>query len=295
VWNEYQRRETVELHGVPAQRVVVTGAPAWDDWFAWQPSTTAEQFRQRLGFAPDRPIVLYVCSTRFIAPDEPRFVERWLGALREHPDERVRTASVLIRPRAEDDDRWRDTSVAKVRGVAVWPPRGELPRGVASKSNYFDSFFHSSAVVGLNTSALIEAAIVGRPVFTVLAPEYRDTQQGTLHFRCLPRDNGGPLTVAHDFPEHLAQLAHALSGARPHDQADRDFVRRFVRPHGLDRPAAQILVEAIDDQLNTAPPRPTPVRARHALAATALQPLATLANWSVSQRRLKRPRTYWLR
>src|SRR5262249_16590336 len=32
VWNEHQRREAVELHGVPADHIVVTGAQCFDEW-----------------------------------------------------------------------------------------------------------------------------------------------------------------------------------------------------------------------------------------------------------------------
>ena len=35
----------------------------------------------------------------------------------------------------------------------------------------FDTAYHSAALVGLNTSAELEAGIVGRPVLTILAPE----------------------------------------------------------------------------------------------------------------------------
>ena len=45
--------------------------------------------------------------------------------------------------------------------------------------------YHASATVGLNTSAMIEAAIVGRPVHTILVPEFQHSQEGTLHFRYL--------------------------------------------------------------------------------------------------------------
>ena len=53
--------------------------------------------------------------------------------------------------------------------------------------------FHSVAVVGVNTSALIESGIVGRPVYTVLADEFAGQQEGTLHFQHLKNVNGGLL------------------------------------------------------------------------------------------------------
>jgi hypothetical protein len=134
--------------------------------------------------------------------------------------------------------------------------------------------------VGLNTSALIEAAILGRPVFTVLDPEYRETQEGTLHFHYLPRANGGPVTVAGDLPEHLEQLAQSLSRDGQPDPADREFVRRFVRPRGLERPAVGVLVDALEAQLRAPAPQPQSDRARRAVAAMAMRPIAVLADRS---------------
>ena len=83
--------------------------------------------------------------------------------------------------------------------VAVWPALGADPVDIGAKSDYFDSIYHCAAVVGINTSALIESAIVNRPVCTWLAPRYRGTQEGTLHFHHLVQSNGGMLNVASTF------------------------------------------------------------------------------------------------
>src|SRR5207247_7762065 len=76
VWNEMQAREAVELHGVPRERVQVTGAPLYDHWFSSSPSRSREEFCRVVGLRPDRPIVLSVCSSPFVAPDEAGFVSR---------------------------------------------------------------------------------------------------------------------------------------------------------------------------------------------------------------------------
>src|SRR5687768_17214172 len=39
VWNDRQQHEAVALHGVPADRVVVVGAPRFDEFFAMRPET----------------------------------------------------------------------------------------------------------------------------------------------------------------------------------------------------------------------------------------------------------------
>ena len=61
VWNHEQEKEAVALHGV-ARPVVVTGAEAYDHWFAWTPTRTREPFCEMVGLAPDRPFIFYVGS-----------------------------------------------------------------------------------------------------------------------------------------------------------------------------------------------------------------------------------------
>ncbi len=98
VWNGVQKREAIELHNVPEDRIVVTGAQLYDDWFERQPSRDRMTFCEDFSFFADRPIILYVGSSSSIAKDEPSFVRRWLEALRSAPDTKLRRSNVLIRP-----------------------------------------------------------------------------------------------------------------------------------------------------------------------------------------------------
>jgi len=108
----------------------------------------------------------------------------------------------------------------------------------------FDTVHHSAAVVGLNTSAEIEAAIAGRPVFTILDPG-TEGQTGTLHFHYLLREHGGHVSLADNFDQHRRQLSEALAGND--DRAARErFVRGFVRPNGLDHPVSPLVADAIE-------------------------------------------------
>jgi hypothetical protein len=109
----------------------------------------------------------------------------------------------------------------------------------------FDTVHHSAAVVGLNTSAQLEAGILGRPVLTILVPEFEEGQQGTLHFSYLLKEQGGFVDVAPDFETHRRQLASAVAGDYdPH--AIRSFIEQFLRPKGIDRPATPFMVRAIE-------------------------------------------------
>ena len=274
VWNEEMKREAVELHRVPPERIAVTGAQPFDHWFGWQPSTSRGAFCQRVGLSADQPYLLYLCSSKFVAPDEAPFVRKWVNQLRESSSPTLQNAGVLVRPHPQNADQWRRFDACGLSNFAVYPPIGAAPVDASSRSDYFDSMHHSAAVVGVNTTAEIESAIVGRPVYTLLAPEFEETQEGTLHFHHLTRVNGGLLSVAEDFPDHLAQLDAALRNERGADGRCRKFVEAFVRPHGIDVPATPKLVEALE-ALGTGPaPDLVPAPIWAPLSRRLLTPLA---------------------
>ena len=284
VWNEHQRQEAAELHGIPPERVVATGAQIFDEWFVRRPTTTREEFCRRAGLPSDRPFVLYTCSSQWIAPHEVPFARRWLQAVRTGP-EPLASAGLLIRPHPQNAPQWADVDLSDDGAAAVWPRDPSARVSDQSKADFFDSLYHSAAVVGINTSALIEAGIVGRPVFSVLDDEFRSSQEGTLHFRYLVEVSGGLLRVASSLPEHVAQLATALDEDSYQERA-RAFVTTFVRPHGIERPATPILANAIEGlPAAAAPVEPTPRWAQ--IARPSLYGLALLARaaWGTLKRR----------
>jgi hypothetical protein len=133
-----------------------------------------------------------------------------------------------------------------------------------AKSDYYDSIHHSAGVVGINTSALIESAILGRRVHSLLSDDFAGTQAGTLHFAHIADDQTGFLHVSRTFEEHVAHLREAITGGPGADRRARAFVQRFVRPHGLDAPATPYLVDAFASAASSEPgaPEPRPAAAR---------------------------------
>jgi hypothetical protein len=240
VWNETQKREAIELHRVPSERVVVTGAQCFDHWFDRTPSRARQEFCNEVGLDATRPFVLWVCSALIhdSAPEAP-FVVEWIRRLRVGDDPVLRNVGVLVRPHPSRVAEWESIDIRQLDAV-VW---GSNPVDEQARADYFDSLFHSAAVVGLNTSAFIEAGIVGRPVLTIVVPEYVENQHGTVHFDYLVTAGGGLVTLGDGFDQHLGQLARAI-GATAGER--KPFVRDFVRPHGLDRAATPIFVNAVE-------------------------------------------------
>jgi hypothetical protein len=245
VWNPAMKREAVELHGVPEHRVVVTGAAAYDHWFTWRPHATRTELCSRAGLKPDRPYLLYTCSSRFIAPNEVPFVRRWIESIRRRSDT-LREVGVLVRPHPQNAGAWRGAGLEEIENVAVWPREGANPVDDGPRRDYFDSIHHAAAVVGVNTSAQVESAIVGRGVYTWLAPDFRDTQEGTLHFKHLRDAGGGVVEAASDLAEHVAHLERAVQAPEAAAERCRRFVESFIRPFGLAEPAAPRMVDALE-------------------------------------------------
>jgi hypothetical protein len=278
VWNRQQEREAVALHGVPPARVVVTGAEAYDHWFAWTPSRTRETFCETVGLAGDRPFVFYVGSSGFISGEEAEFARTWVHAIKSSPDPRLRTAGILIRPHPMNVRSWERFDVTEFTDVVVWPRTQVNPLLPEAKRDYYDCFAHCAAVVGINTSALIEATIVGRPALTILHETFAATQEGTLHFRYLVDPEYGFLRASRTFEQHLAELARCVRGDGVTGDERKRFVEAFVRPHGADTPATPILVEAIEELGRRGPETAGAGAVRAGVLAALLAPAAALGN-----------------
>src|SRR5581483_4656910 len=172
------------------------------------------------------------------------FVRAWIGAVRASGDERLRRIGILVRPHPNAAVPWEGVDLAD-SGAVVWPRAGAHPVAEQARADFFDTLAHAAAVVGINTTAMIEAAILGKSVLTVLVPRF--AQESTLHFHHLLEENGGFLHVAGDLAEHARQLASVLDEDEAGAGRRRAFVASFVRPAGLDRPAAPIGAAAIEE------------------------------------------------
>jgi hypothetical protein len=257
VWNDTQRGEAQRFHGVPPDRVVVTGAQCFDQWFDRQPTRSREEFCRRIGLAGARPFLLYVCSALFRgSPSESAFVRRWIASIRQSSDARLRDMPIVVRPHPQRPAEWSADVLAELSSmpdVVLW---GSNPVDADSRADYFDSMFHAAAVVGLNTSALVESAIVDRPVFTILLPEFRGSQEGTFHFHYLLDAANGFLNASRSLDEHVRQLTGLLSGNETWSDFNRRFVEHFVRPRGAAMAATPVFADAVEQIARDSSPRP---------------------------------------
>jgi hypothetical protein len=258
VWNEVQKREAVEYHYFPEHKIVATGAQLFDRWFMKRVTRDRKAFCERVGLRDERPYLLFTGSSSFISEStaEVAFVQKWIAALRASGDPTLQDINVLVRPHPYNCHAWRADPLADLPGAVFFPRAGYNPIDPGNRTDFFDSIYHSAAIVGINTSAMIEAAIIGRPVFSMLAEEFAGTQEGTIHFHHLLPENGGCVRIASTIAEHVAQISERLRDPEGARAETRRFIGHFIRPHGIDRPATPIFVDAVERLM--AAPAPVP-------------------------------------
>jgi len=247
VWNRTQVEEARDLHDVDPARITSHGAWRFDGFRARTPSVSYEAFCAAHGLDPAVRTVVFLGSSPLICREEGRYATMWLEALRADPRPAVSSLNVVLRPHPRNAPAWREM---------VEPGRRTHLQATDSSSmraeqELFDLLYHSAAAVGINTSAMLEAAVLGRPVFTILHPLADDGQRGVVHFEYLVSASGGLLTIADSFAAHVEQLHDCLAGdPAPYVGKTERFRLGFIDdddPEGVCRHSEDLLrtVEAV--------------------------------------------------
>ncbi len=248
VWNNELVKEAIEIHELPADNLVVTGSPTFDYWFDSQPDRTRREFCEQAGIDPVRKFIVYLCSSRTITGDETAFVSQFADCLHGNPE--TADLIILVRPHPLGGSDWGSLDKSN---VVIWPPGGDVPDMPSSQQNYFNTLFYSECAAGVNTSAMVEAAIVDKPCVTILTEHYRQTQTGRGHFYHLL--NADYMEVAEGFDASSKIIADLLAGNDLRAVNRANFVQSFLRPNGLGKNVSDLFVHAMELAARGATPR----------------------------------------
>jgi hypothetical protein len=241
VWNEAQYEDAIHIHKIPPRKVTIAGAPFFDKWFD-EGFDLADRaaFCKRVGFDPDRKILLYLGSSANIASDESWFVEAVAARLAKSPDPVAAGAQILIRPHPANAKIY---GRLEEKGMRVWPRDGALPETREQFALMRETFRHADAALGVNTSGMVDAVLADIPVFTIRIPRYADTQSNSRHFRQMTAARA--LYLQEDVTEFCKDLSAVFAGNDPLAPRRRAFSEAFARPCGAWRAAGDVIAEAI--------------------------------------------------
>ncbi|MBN8655576.1 MAG: hypothetical protein J0M11_07560 [Anaerolineae bacterium] len=238
VWNQSLVAEAVQIHDFEPQRIFVTGAPVYDPWFDLSPSTDRASFCAATGLDPSKPYVLYLCSSKSISERETELIQMLISHF-ESVDEKHRPA-LLVRPHPFKD---MEVDGLENEWVKVFPKGGQRPDTDEARSTYYDSLYHCAAVIGVNTTGFLESAILDKPCLTLANSMTSAGQEMRAHFKHLM--DAGYIEVAKDFPELVNKTIQIVSGVDVRKENRMKFVRDFIRPHGLNIPASNVMMGAV--------------------------------------------------
>lgn len=239
VWNVMQQEELQTIHQVSSEKVEITGAPSLDFWFEQKAQAGFADFCRNHGMDENRPYIVYLCSSQTIARDEHVFVREFVCRMRELLGDQCPT--ILIRPHPLNIAIWDDWNEA---GTVIVPKSNRnIFYSMEAKALFFETFFHCSCVVGLNTTAMVEAAIVDKPCVSILSEKFRDTQERSGHFHHLA-DAGIIFTtrIHNDACEFIKQV---LRGNDNQAEARERFVSSFVRPRGVNVQSSEVMTNIL--------------------------------------------------
>lgn len=236
VWNEALANEAVTLHNIPRKKICVTGAQTFDYLFDMKPSCTYQDFCQKHGIQSDKPFILYVGSSSSISGDETDYARKFISNLKCKND-----FSIILRPHPLNAQIWDNFSVPN---LVVSPKGGVLPIASADKQDFFDVLFYTKAIVGVNTSALLEAAVMDKPCVTIMAGEYVHAQEENGHFQHLLQADF--IEIARDFGDAGLIIERILIGENIKAKQRNAFVRDFIRPLGIEHNVGEIMADMIE-------------------------------------------------
>lgn len=236
VWNESQAKEAQEQQGVSKENIKITGAPFFDKWFFGLAPNTPP---------PDKKFILYLGSSSNIAPDERWLIKEVRNILDSSEDERIKKTQIIFRPHPANFKIYQDFNVF---GVLINPKEGEMPKTKAALQDFYNIFYYSSAVVSINTSGMVDAILVGKPVISLERDEFKKTQilaQHYVHMR-----QSGALYVTKTSEEFIKVFTQLLSGNDPKKIEREKFITTFIRPCGLDKSAGEVVALEIENLVN---------------------------------------------
>ncbi|HEX4747579.1 MAG TPA: CDP-glycerol glycerophosphotransferase family protein [Gaiellaceae bacterium] len=243
VQNDVMRDDLVRHHGIPSERIVVTGWPQSDVFHHRRPRADYDAVVRDLGLDPDRPIVLVAGNTPTNAPFEGRFVRRLVDwSASNTVGEGVQ---LLFRPHPRDRE-WRERFAPgfAAASAAVQEPSYTDLELLATLLQHVDCVVCNAGTI------LLDALANDRPSVCVLydegAPEgerHAALNVTGRHYEQLVES--GAFLRAADFEEVVRGIERSLTAPHELAEARRRVVRQAMGE--IDGRAAARVADAIAD------------------------------------------------
>jgi len=211
-WNEEQIDILMNIHGVPKDRIELTGAARFEIWGHNKP-TDRKEFLEGMGME-DKPYIVYLGSSSNIRKDETYILNGIAKSL---------DINILLRPHQANRKIYTIYDAPN-----VYKSFGKTPGSKESIQLFYDTLYHSVGVIGLNNSAMIDAMINDKAVISPVMLGSKRTQLDTMHYRSMMDG----MILVHKPEECLNEIVKLVRGQDDNIEARRAWVKRYIRPNG---------------------------------------------------------------
>jgi len=236
VWHSRMRDDLLRIYPqIPSSQVYVTGTPQFDFYFDSRFFWSKEDFCQRMGISPERPIVLYTTAFPTVFPEEDKHLDALIALLEEYPA--AQRPQLLVRVYAKDTQGTFDRHKVQYADSldVFFPP---VKWNAQWYTPLYDDLYDFTNMVrhcdlGINGASTVslELAMHGKPVINLgFDPPGSNLPHVQRWMRHLEFDHYHPIAKS-----------GAVMVARSLDDL-RTFVRRGLEQPTADQPAQQTLI-----------------------------------------------------
>ena len=242
VWNKAHAKEAIEHHEVNPEIIRMVGAVVFDPWFKTKPSGSRAEFFKKHRLDPRKKLILYLGSSGNIAVGEGAIIPELESAFRSCGEQVVEDAVMVVRPHHGNAKTFE--GLMDSEKIKVIPRGGQILNDTDARQLFFDSIYYSDVVLGINTSAMIEATILNKPVIAVMREEYKETQAKAVHFKHMMEY--GAIRAAFSMRECVEMICKIFKSRDSYEKKRKEFVRDFLRPQGIEVSAGSAAADEIE-------------------------------------------------
>ncbi|MEK7188219.1 MAG: hypothetical protein AAB685_00005, partial [Patescibacteria group bacterium] len=212
-WSEFHKQELIKYHDIDENIIHCVG-PYSHEWFLKpQAPTRKDKFYKKWGLDPDKKIVTFISSSPATVGDETEAIYALAEANQGY--------QFVVRPHPQ-----RHGQYAKLKDVWIIPGTAEKLDDQINFQLAFDTYFYSSTIFSINSSAMIDALLMGKSVYSIKT-QFPDAREGAIHIKGLIpylNFNGNP-PEKHDIREFLG-----ITDSYPTDKI-KEIIEKFVETY----------------------------------------------------------------
>ena len=225
VWNKAQLEDSVVLHGILKSNVKIVGSPFFDKWRL--DKITAKQLadhKKKLKIRSGQKVITYVGSSANIIKNETQIINSLRHELDNSENLELRNARLIVRFHPAN---WAQAADLQTTSITIYPKTGTLPSTHDEVLDFGLSILASDFIVGVNTSAMLDAVILDRPVISLLVKKSMLKQAKSRHFQVMV--STGAVDVCKNVKEIVKQFALTLRNDK-NKVSRKLFVKTYIWP-----------------------------------------------------------------